>query len=173
MRLKSVDDYQAQFSDAIGKVYARGANDQHFNALIHPEILQDPKSEIALHEVKSLVLYAVFYMISRYMDDHPAKQSLWQKILGVEHDDAIMWEIDMAVTNGIYNRISGVNDPIDICVRDVIRMIEGHTRRALRHPSEPRNAAFLNLVRAIYKQTHHLQWHFSQSLMTLLFESNE
>ena len=170
MRLKSVDDYQAQFTTAIEKVYAKGANDQHFNAHINPELLQDPKSEIALHEVKSLVLYAVFYMVSAYMDDHPVKPSLWQKILGVEHDDAIMWEIDMAVTNGIYNRVSSVNDPIDICVRDVIRMIEGHARKALKHPCEPRNEAFLNLVRAIYKQTHYLEWNFSENLIASLFK---
>ena len=85
MRLKSVDDYQAQFTAAIGKIYAKGANDQHFNTPINPELLQDPKSEILLHEIMSLVLYAVFYMVSAYMDDHSDNQFLWQKILGVEH----------------------------------------------------------------------------------------
>ena len=173
MRLKSVDDYQAQFTAAIGKIYAKGANDQHFNTPINPELLQDPKSEILLHEIKSLVLYAVFYMVSAYIDDHPNNQFLWQKILGVEHDDAIMWEIDMAVTNGIYNRVSSVNDPIDVCVRDVIRVIEGHTRKALKHASVPRNEAFLNLVRAIYKQTHHLQWEFSEDLIASLFNQSQ
>tara|TARA_B100001173_G_C15806548_1_gene470058 strand:+ start:58 stop:672 length:615 start_codon:yes stop_codon:yes gene_type:complete len=170
MRVKSVSDFQAQFSDTLATVYAKGANDQHFNAPIYPDVLQDPKSEIASHEIKSLVLYAVFYMISAHLEEAPAKQSFWRKLLGLEPDDAILWEIDMAVTNGIYNRLSNDNDPIDVCVRNVIRMIEGHTRKALKRPNDPRNEVYLNLVRAIYKQTHHLQWEFSEDLMALLFK---
>ncbi len=173
MRVKSVSEYQKDFSEALVTVYAQGANDQHFNAPIYPEVLQDPKSEIASHEIKSLVLYAVFYMISAHLEEVPAKQSFWQNLLGLESDDAILWEIDMAVTNGIYNRLSNDNDPIDICVRDVIRMIEGYARKALRHPNEPKNEAYLNIVRAIYKQTHHFQWDFSEDFLALLFNESQ
>ena len=76
----------------------------------------------------------------------------------------------MAVTNGIYNRLSNDKDPIDICVRNVIQMIEAYARKALRHPNEPKNEAYLNLVRAIYKQTHHVQWEFSEDFIALLFK---
>ena len=109
-------------------------------------------------------------MISAHSEEVPTKQSFWQKLLGLESDDAILWEIDMAVTNGTYNRLSNDNDPIDICVRDAIRIIEGYARKALRHPNEPRNESYLNLVRVIYKQTHHFQWDFSEDFIALPFK---
>ncbi len=168
MRKQSVEWYQHHFDEVMHEIYTKSANDQHFHIAIDPVTLDDPKSKLALNEIKSLVLYAVYFMISTYLEIYPSKQRLWQKILGVQTED-LMWQIDYAVMNSAAHRRSDDSDPIDACVQEVIRMIEAKANKAMRKPDLPEHKAFLNCVKAIYQKTRQLQWQFSADFIARLF----